>query len=332
MSSRKQLVLQAIGFGRPERIPVLYINRDHEQGDLMMYHLSLGLEPRTGPGSGLFGWSVNEWGYRLESGDDGTMGYPVHPVYPTLPDPGELRMPPIREAERLADLPGFLEKCGDRYRLASLDLSGFTVYTLLRGFENSMEDILAEPGKSGALMDLIMDFECEQMRIAARAGFDGIHFADDWGTQSGLMVSPGLWRRLFKHRYQRQFALAHQLGLHVWFHCCGNITELCPDFHEIGVDVLNISQPNVVHVDQVGDGLRGRQCFMAPISYQSVSISGTPAEIFAEAERLYRLLGDENGGFIGYVEEYGCMGMTETNYLACGEAFRRLRGVYPSSR
>jgi hypothetical protein len=33
-------------------------------------------------------------------------------------------------------------------------------------------------------------------------------------------------------------------GMHVWFHCCGNIMEIVPEFHEIGVDVMNVSQPN----------------------------------------------------------------------------------------
>jgi hypothetical protein len=324
MGCPRDLVIRAIGFGGPERVPVLYMNRDHEAGDVMMYHLSLGREAETGPAGSLFGWSANEWGYKLESLDDGTMGYPVKPLYSELPGAAELHMPSLREQERMAAVPGFFERCGDRYRLASLDLSGFTVYTLLRGFENSMEDLLAAPVEFAALMDLIMDFECDLMRMAARHGFDGIHFADDWGTQTGLMISPLLWRCLFKPRYQRQFALAHQLGLRVWFHCCGNVTEICSDFHEIGVDVMNISQPNVVDIEDVGRRLRGRQCFMTPISYQSVSIRGTPDEIFEEARRLYELLGAANGGFIGYVEEYGCMGMSEINYRACGEAFRRL--------
>ena len=38
------------------------------------------------------------------------------------------------------------------------------------------------------------------------------------------------------------------------------------DFHQIGVDVLNISQPNVNNIDEVGRRLRGRQCFILPIS------------------------------------------------------------------
>jgi len=327
MDSRKDVVIRAMRFGGPERVPVFYINRDHEQGEVMMYHLSLGREPKTDAPTGLFGWSVNEWGYKLESLDDGTMGYPVTPLYRELPGEAGLQMPALREQERMAAVPEFAEASGDRYRLASLDLSGFTVYTLLRGFENSMEDLLAAPEGFAALMDLIMTFECDQMRLAAHHGFDGIHFADDWGTQTGLMISPRLWRRLFKPRYERQFALAHQLGLDVWFHCCGNVTAICSDFHEIGVDVMNLSQPNVVDIEEVGRRLRGEQCFMAPISYQSVSIRGTPEEIFQEARRLHEWLGAETGGFIGYVEEYGCMGMSEMNYRACGEAFRRLTAV-----
>jgi len=138
------------------------------------------------------------------------------------------------------------------------------------------------------------------------------------------MISPELWRKLFRARYRRQFAHAHQLGLHVWFHCCGNFVDIAADFHRIGVDVLNISQPNVMDVPAVGARLRGKQCFLMPISYQTVSIQGTPEEIFAEARRLYDLLATETGGFIGYVEEYSSMGMSEENYRACAEAFRRL--------
>jgi uroporphyrinogen-III decarboxylase len=187
-----------------------------------------------------------------------------------------------------------------------------------------MEDVMLLSDSFQSLVDAILQFECDVMELAARHGFHGIHFADDWGTQSGLMVSPSLWRKVFKPRYERQFAHAHRLGLHVWYHCCGNLTRIAEDFHEIGVDVLNISQPNVVDVAAVGSRLRGKQCFMLPISYQTVSIQGTPLEIHAEARRLYDLLGTPAGGFIGYVEEYGCMGMSETNYWACAEAFRNL--------
>ena len=57
---------------------------------------------------------------------------------------------------------------------------------------------------------------------------------------------------------------------------------------------------------------------------KSNSIHGTPREIHAEARRLYDLLGAPSGGFVGYVEEYGVMGMSGENYRACAQAFRQL--------
>jgi hypothetical protein len=318
----KERVQRAIRFGTPDRVPVVFWNRDQTEGDLLLYHLALGA-----PGDGTpnaWNWQQNEWGYRLESLGDGTMGHPTAPFYSDLPAPAAIRLPALREDERMSAVPAFLEACGDRYRLASFDLSGFTVYTLLRGFENAMQDFLLDPDGFAALMDRIVGFECDLMKMAARHGFDGIHFADDWGTQSGLMIAPDLWRRLFKPRYQHQFACAHQLGLDTWYHCCGNFEPIVDDFHQIGADVVNISQPNVVDVAAVGRRLRGRQCFLMPISYQTVSISGTPAEIHAEAQRLHDLLGTPAGGFIGYVEEYSVMGMSTENYQACGDAFHGL--------
>jgi hypothetical protein len=324
MPSRKELVDRAITFQRPERVPVVFWNCDQAEGDVMLYHLSLGQPGDGDPTSNAWDWSTNEWGYRLQSLDDGTMGQPTEPLWPELPAPEEVSVPPLREEERMAAVPAFCAECEDRYRLASLDLSGFTVYTFLRGFENAMQDFVVRAERFGLLMHLVMDFECQLMATAARHGFHGIHFADDWGTQTGLMISPTLWRELFKPRYRRQFDRAHQLGLHVWYHCCGNLTAIAEDFHQIGVDVLNMAQPNVVDLESVGRRLRGRQCFMMPISYQTVSIRGTPEEIHGEARRMYELLASDAGGFIGYVEEYGCMGMSPENYKACGEAFRAL--------
>lgn len=41
--SRKQLVDQAIRFGSPERVPIVFWNRDQAEGDVMLYHLALGM-------------------------------------------------------------------------------------------------------------------------------------------------------------------------------------------------------------------------------------------------------------------------------------------------
>lgn len=163
MIPRSELVRKAIHFGRPERVPIWFVNCDQTEGDAIVYHLSLYRAGEDPP-------ATNEWGYRLQKLGDGTMGHPTHPALPDWELAEQLVPPPLREEERMAGAAEFFRLCEDRYRLASLDLSGFTVYMLLRGFQNSMTDFLIEPEKAGRLLDLIFDWECEVMRLCARSG------------------------------------------------------------------------------------------------------------------------------------------------------------------
>ena len=310
--TRKERVIKAIKFDNPDQVPIFFVNRDQRRGDVLYCSLFI-LED-----------GISEWGYHWKNLDDGTMGQPEKPVLPTWDLLKEFSKPKSNRQRRLGTIEEFKKQAGDYYLLGGLGITGFTTYTFLRGFENAMMDFIAGEKDAFELLDLIFSFENDLISLAAEAGFNAVHFEDDWGTQDGLIISPELWRRIFKPRYKKQFEYAHSLGLDVWFHCCGNITSIIPDFHEISVDVMNISQPNVVDIAKVGNLLHGKQCFMAPISYQTVSISGTPADIYTEAERLYRELGGKAGGFIGYIEDYSCMGMSQANYTACEKAFRDL--------
>lgn len=311
--NQRERVLRAIRFENPDRPPVWFFNRDHREGDILRCNLA----PRQPDGA-------TEWGYRWTSLGDGTMGQPEEPVLPDWRDLGKYEFPGLRKEERMARIGPFLADSEGYYRLAGCGISGFTTYTFLRGFENAVTDFCLEPERAGALLDGIFQFENQMISLAAECGFDGYHFEDDWGTQEALIIAPALWREVFKPRYRAQFEHAHRLGLQAWFHSCGNIAAIVEDFHEIGVDVLNLSQPNVVDLDSVGARLRGKQCFMAPVSYQTTSISGTAEQIAEEARRVFRLLGTPRGGFIGYIEEYGCVGMPEENYQACVQAFHGL--------
>lgn len=319
--NQRERVIRAIQFEEPDRVPMWLFNRDQEQGDVLWFDFRIH-EGEERPG--YHGAEKSEWGYAWQTMDDGTMGQPAEAVIRAWDDLEHYRFPTLNPEKRLARLAEFKKRSQGYYRLACTIISGFTTYTFLRGFENAMIDFAVGSERAGDLLDRIFSFEKQLMTLAAESGMDGYHFGDDWGTQRNLIISPQLWRKLFKPRYRDQFEHAHNLGLHVWFHSCGNVTDILQDLHEIGVDVMNIAQPNVVDIPAAGDRLTGKQCFLVPISYQTVSISGTPEDIMKKARRLYRLLAADNGGFIGYVEEYGCMGMSEKNYQACVAAFRAL--------
>jgi len=313
--TKREPVIKAINFDNPETVPLWHFNRDHELGEILLFPMGAYQDDGV----------TNEWGYNWKMLDDGTMGQPDKPVINSWDDLNDFPFPTLKPDVRSAGIEEFRQRSDNHYLLGAPGITGFNTYTFVRGFSNAMMDFALGSKQALELLDGILGLETEIIGLCAELGLDGVHFADDWGTQSGLIISPQMWREIFKPRYKKQFDYAHSLGLHVWFHCCGNIEAIVGDFHEIGVDVMNISQPNVVDISKVSRELRGKQCFLMPISYQTVSITGTPDDIRAEAARLYRELGTDKGGFIGYVEEYSCMGMSEQNYQACISAFRGLK-------
>jgi hypothetical protein len=312
---RCEQVRRAIHRQGPDYVPLLFFNQDKEQSDIVVVdvvrHFMGAAEDQS------------EWGFAWEKLDR-TMGQPLKPL---LPDWGRLKsleVPDPGDPGRFARVTGVMDEYGERYYLASLVLTGFTVMSFLRGFAELLVDLAEERPEVSLLADKVFGFEEEVIRRLPALGFHGVAFYDDWGTQENLILAPALWRRHFRERYRRQFALAHELGLEVYFHSCGYIRELVPELIEIGVDMLNLSQPNLYDILELGRSFGGRVCFVCPVSYQTTAISGTPEEIYADVQALVEHLGGHNGGLIGYVEEYSSIGMSEDNYRACIRAFREL--------
>jgi len=312
---RREQVRAAIHRRGPEYVPLYFVNRDQELSDIVMIdavgHFLGEARDRS------------EWGFAWERLDR-TMGQPREPVIREWAKLDSLRVPDPEDPARFAQVAPTRERYGERYYCASLVLSGFTLMSFLRGFSALLEDLHAERGRVEQLAGLVFGFEEAVIALLPRYGFDAVSFYDDWGTQSGLIVSPAIWREFFKPRYRRQFALAHERGLDVYFHCCGAVAELVPDLIEIGVDLLNLGQPNLFDIAALGRSCGGKVCFVLPVSYQTTSISGSREDIFRVVRDYQRHLGGPNGGLIGYIEEYESIGLSEQNYQACIDAFRAI--------
>lgn len=308
-------VRRTFRFEKPDRIPMVFFNKDKEQGDIVM----IDIQDHYGGDDGL----VSEWGFRWERLDK-TMGQPVDSlIHDWEADFGRLQKPKLNREKREAWVKAQIQKTQkNQYLLGSLQLSGFTVMSFLRGFVPMMEDFYLEPEYMEQLADLVFGFETELIEFAAEMGLHGIAFFDDWGTQSDLLISPELWHQFFRPRYEKQFQRAHQLGLDVYFHSCGKIDRIIGAFFDAGVDMLNISQPNLYDMDQLKKQYGGKGCFVIPVSYQTTSITGTREDIFADVKCAVESLGCYGGGLIGYIEEYSSMGMSRENYQSCIDAFR----------
>jgi uroporphyrinogen-III decarboxylase len=226
---------------------------------------------------------------------------------------------------RLASIEAMQKKYPDKFIIAGLGISGFNLVTFLRGFEDTLIDIYTDTERILCLTDKVMDFEGVMIRRFARIKTDAVGFADDWGTQNALMISPQLWRQYFKPRYKKQFDLVHELGMYVYFHSCGYILDILPDLIEIGVDIINLNQPDLFGVEELGERFAGKICFNCPVDHQTTVIHGTDEEIESYILRMKNNLSKNGGGYIGYIENYPSLGMTNRTYDFLEDAFYRNR-------
>lgn len=316
--TRRDEVFKALTLNKPAYVPIYFFNQDQDQSDIVAFEVQ---KHFLGPQK-----DHSEWGFAWERMDE-TMGQPEANLIKNQEGLLTLIVPDPDDPERFRGLEEFNRIYPDRFRLASLALSGFTTMTFLRGFNNLMVDMIDQPEFVHTLAEKVFGFEESLIRRLPDHKFDAVAFFDDWGMQNGMLISPAAWRRFFKPRYIHQFALVHRLGLKVYFHCCGYYPQIIPDLIEIGVDMLNISQPNLYNIPELGQKYGGKVCFVCPVSYQTTSISGTREDIFSAVQVLMDSFGHFNGGLIGYVEEYHSVGMSLANYQSCVEAFKTL-GVY----
>jgi hypothetical protein len=83
-------------------------------------------------------------------------------------------------------------------------------------------------------------YESARAEIAAADGLlDGFVVWGDVAYKKGLFFSPGYWRDHFRPWVAKMVAAAHEAGLPVIYHGCGNVRKILPDYIEMGVDGYN---------------------------------------------------------------------------------------------
>lgn len=320
MTTSKELVKKAIHRQDPERTPVLYFNKLLERSDI----LRVGVAPAADFHSD--DPNRSEWGFLWERLDN-TMGQPMEPPLMNWDAFAAWKAPDPNAPGRFDHVPGFLAAHPDKYIIGEFGISGLNFVTFLRGFEQTMEDFYLQPEELDQLIRVVYDYEKEVIRHFCELGVDAIGFGDDLGTQQSLMISPVLWREVFKPLYKEQFDLVHSYGKDVYFHSCGYVYDIIEDLIEVGVDVFNFNQPDLLGIDRLDKDFGGRVSFCCPVDHQTVAIKGSREEIFAYVRHMKETFGAHHGGYIGYIEEYSSIGMSDANFQAICDAFDEINHV-----
>jgi len=288
--------IRAIDRRRPAHVPLVVPDQPEISDGVMAVTLpAAGFTPAKE--------GATEWGFAWKRLDE-TVGQPEKPVLADWATVADFAPPDPDAPGRFEQLDAMRAEYPDRYALLSLGVSGFTLMSLLIGFEELLEGVLTGEPRVYDLADLVFGFEEGIIRGAAAHGAGAVCFYDDWGTQHGTIIAPTLWRDVFKPRYVRQFALAHELGMHVDFHSCGNVYALIDELIDSGADMLNLNQPRLFGIERLAADFGRRVCFLCPVDIQRVLLDGTQDEIRAEARLLIESLGKPDGGFVALVEPF----------------------------
>jgi len=198
----------------------------------------------------------------------------------------------------------------------------------LRGTEQFLSDLVLEPAIAECILQHISHYYLtynERVFQAAEGTIDIFFLGDDMGTQTGLWVSPKMYRRYFKERFRKYIELAHRYGMKTMYHSCGNVTALIPDFIDCGLDVLQSLQPAAMDLERLKREYGKDLAFQGGIDIQEVMPKGTPAQVREHVKERVKMLG-EGGGYIFGTAHNLLPDVPTENAVALFEAYKEFGG------
>ena len=231
----------------------------------------------------------DEWGCKWDTSQD--LFYCNHPIE-NWEDYEKYEFPDPYAPGYLDYAEGLVKEYGKQYIVTSYHFCClFERAYILRGFENVLMDFYEEEELLTSLLDRITDFHVELAKRYISIGVNCGRTVDDYGSQTGMIMSPDMWRRFIKPRLARIHAVYRNAGLPIIHHSCGNIMPIIEDLIEIGVSVLNPVQPNVMDLEKLSRDYGDRLTFFGGICNQKVLPFLSPEEIDENVRQVRNTLG-----------------------------------------
>ena len=155
----------------------------------------------------------------------------------------------------------------------------------LRGTENLFMDLAEEAPEVYKLRDMLHEFFVHEISMWADTDVDGVSITDDWGSQTALLISPDMWRKVFKPLYKDYCDILHKKGKKLFFHSDGHIEAIYPDLVEIGVDAVN-SQLFCMDIEKLAKLYKGKITFWGEICRQKTLPFGTVEDVRKAVRRV----------------------------------------------
>lgn len=211
----------------------------------------------------------------------------------------------------------------DRFKLGWLPGWPFATCRYMRKMEIYFIDLIEYRERIDVLHDRVTSLFERVIDRYGEAGMDGVMFCEDLGIQDRTLMSPEMWRDVFRPLYERLTRRAHRRGMKVIQHSCGYNWLLVDDLCQAGIDCLQFDQPAIYDQPALAAKLRTHGVgLFAPCDIQKVLPSGDQSLIERESRRLVETF---RGGFIAknYPDLAGIGVTPEWDQWAYAEFLRR---------
>jgi uroporphyrinogen decarboxylase len=255
----------------------------------------------------------------IDTGDWGMIDYPVKNL-----DFSHYTFPNGKATGRFTGLEEEVDRFADCFH--SLVMIGlFDIVWRVCGMQDTLMSMaLEDKAILNSLLDKALEFNLGVIFQVPKY-FDAIRFLEDWGTQKGLLMGIDKWRYFLKPRLQEMYEATKRRGFVVMSHSCGDIHELFPDLIEIGVDVCDPLQPEVMDIKKVKREYGKDLTLMGGLGSQSTFPLRNPEAVEKEMAETLSFM-NEGGGYI--LGPAGAL-PAETpvaNIVALVEAYKQLAG------
>lgn len=186
------------------------------------------------------------WGNLWERMKDGCAGGEVcKPAIADWNDLDKWNAPRIDKARCIAEGRKIFQENPDKFRIVVSPGWVFSSARYLRKLEIYMMDMALYPEELHRLHEKMRPVFESVIEIAGELEVDAIFFCEDMGTQNSLLFSPDMWDEYFGKLYARLFGMAHEKGLKVIMHSCGQNTLILERLLKAGVNCFQFDQPTI---------------------------------------------------------------------------------------
>ncbi len=172
----------------------------------------------------------------------------------------------------------------------------------LMGMENLYIKMYTEPEVVDAVIKHMVDYYFEISKNIFDAAADAIDiffFGNDFGGQTGPLMSPDMFDRFMIPHLKRFCDLGHSYKLKTQMHCCGGIYELIPSMIDAGIESLHAVQTTCrnMDLDKLKSEFGDKMVFNGGIDSHHTLIKGDLKKVKEDTRKVLETM-MPGGGFI----------------------------------